>query len=154
MDEPSLARAVRVLAVVAWIGGVYLVTMVILPAVRGMANPAEMSERFKEIEGRFGRHAKFATLLAGASGFYMLHLLDGWGRYASLEFWWVHAMTLIWLLFTLALFVLEPFFLRSRLKRRALEAPDQTFARIARFHYILLAASLITIFGAVIGAHG
>jgi hypothetical protein len=84
----------------------------------------------------------------------MLHLLDGWGRYASLEFWWVHAMTLIWLLFTLALFVLEPFVLRSRLKPRASEAPDQTLARIARFHYILLAASLLTIFGAVIGAHG
>ncbi|HIJ46077.1 MAG TPA: hypothetical protein HPP50_07985, partial [Rhodospirillaceae bacterium] len=57
VDELSLARALHVLAVVVWIGGVYLVTMVILPAVRGMANPAEMSERFKEIEGRFGRHA-------------------------------------------------------------------------------------------------
>ncbi len=154
MDELSLARAVHVLAVVAWIGGVYLVTMVILPAVRNMANPAEMSARFKEIEGRFGGHARVATILAGASGFYMLYLLDGWDRYQSLEFWWVHAMTLIWLLFTLALFVLEPFLLRRRLERRALEAPDQTFARIAHFHYILLAASLITIFGAVIGTHG
>jgi uncharacterized membrane protein len=154
VDELSLARAVHVLAVVVWIGGVYLVTMVILPAVRNMANPAEMSARFKEIECRFGGHARVATFLAGASGFYMLYLLDGWDRYESMEFWWIHAMTLIWLQFTLALFILEPFLLRRRLERRAQEAPDQTFARIARFHYILLAASLITIFGAVVGTHG
>ena len=34
MDELTLARAIHVIAVVAWIGGVYLVTMVILPAGR------------------------------------------------------------------------------------------------------------------------
>ncbi len=154
MDELAVARAVHVLAVVAWIGGVYLVTLVVLPAVRGLASPGEMIARFEDIESRFAGHAKVTTLLAGASGFYMLHLLDGWGRYAALEFWWVHAMTLIWLLFTLVLFVLEPWFLHAWFKRRAAQAPEQTFARVARLHQILLAASLITVAGAVIGVHG
>ena len=123
MDELTLARAVHVLAVVGWIGGVYLVTLVVLPAVRGLASPAERVTRFEDIETRFGGHAKFLTLLAGASGFYILYLLDGWDRYASLEFWWIHAMTLIWLLFTLVLFVLEPWFLHAWFKRRAAAAP-------------------------------
>ncbi len=154
MDELTLARAVHILAVTGWIGGVYLVTLVVLPAVRGIGEPADRAARFEEIEGRFGPQAKILTLLAGASGFYMLHLLDGWGRYLSLDFWWVHAMTLIWVLFTLVLFVFEPWFLHAWFRRCAARAPDKTFAWVARFHLILLTASAITIAGAVIGAHG
>jgi hypothetical protein len=41
----------------------------------------------------------------------MVHGLDAWGRYLDLSFWWVHLMTLVWLIFTLVLFVLEPLFL-------------------------------------------
>ncbi len=151
MDELTMARALHVLAVVGWIGGVYLVTLVVLPAIRGEAGQVE---RFEEIESHFGLHAKILTLLAGASGFYMLYLLDAWGRYASLEFWWVHAMTLIWALFSLVLFVLEPWFLHAWFKQCTERDPDETFAWVTRFHQILLAASLITIAGAVIGVHG
>ncbi len=154
MDEFALARAIHVVAVVAWIGGVYLVTMVVLPAVRASASPSEMLSYFEEIESRFGRQARIITLIAGASGFYMLYLLDGWSRYASLAYWWVHAMTAIWALFTLVLFVLEPLFLHAWFTRRMAEAPERTLTLVTQFHRILLVASLITVFGAVIGVHG
>ena len=153
MDDLTIARALHVIAVIAWIGGVYLVTYVVLPGIREMDEAIEKITRFEEIEGRFGLHAKFMTLLAGGSGFYMLYKMDAWDRYASLEYWWVHAMTAIWALFTLVLFVLEPLFLHAWFARRAQEAPAEAFAMVTRFHQILLNASLITVFGAVLGAH-
>jgi uncharacterized membrane protein len=41
MDDVTLARAIHVLAVVLWIGGVALVTTVLLPAVRRFKSPEE-----------------------------------------------------------------------------------------------------------------
>jgi uncharacterized membrane protein len=46
----TLARAIHVVFVVAWIGGIYLVTMVILPAVRGLAEPEDRIKYFQDIE--------------------------------------------------------------------------------------------------------
>ncbi len=153
MDELTLARAVHVIAIVAWIGGVYFVTMIVLPAVRGFAQPEDRIKTFGAIEGRFSWHARVITLVAGGSGFYMMYLLDAWDRYASLAYWWVHAMTLIWALFTLVLFILEPLFLHAWFIRRARQTPEQAFGLVTRFHQILLAASLLTVFGVVMGAH-
>jgi uncharacterized membrane protein len=154
MDDFTIARGLHVVSVIAWIGGVYLVTFVVLPAVRGMEEALDQIRSFEEIEGRFGLHAKIMTLVAGGSGFYMLYKMDAWTRYTNIEFWWLHAMTAIWALFTLVLFVLEPLFLHAWFDKRAQEAPAETFALVARFHLILLVASLITAFGAVIGVHG
>jgi uncharacterized membrane protein len=154
MDDLAIARALHVISVVAWIGGVYLVTYVVLPSVRSMDEALDQIRSFDEIESRFGLHAKALTLIAGTSGFYMLYKMDAWDRYANLEFWWLHAMTAIWGLFTLVLFVLEPLFLHAWFDKRAQEAPAETFAMVARFHQILLIASLITVFGAVAGVHG
>jgi uncharacterized membrane protein len=50
VDELTLARAIHVVSVVAWIGGVYLVTMVILPAVRGLAKPEDRIKYFEDLE--------------------------------------------------------------------------------------------------------
>ena len=69
-------------------------------------------------------------------------------------FWWLHAMTLIWLLFTLMLFVLEPLVLHQWFIARAAETLEQTFTRIRRMHWVLMTLSLITIAGAVAGSHG
>jgi uncharacterized membrane protein len=154
MDDLAIARAIHVISVIAWIGGVYLVTFVVLPSVRVMDEALDQIRSFDEIESRFGGHAKIMTLIAGGSGFYMLYKMDAWSRYTSLDYWWIHAMTAIWVLFTVVLFVLEPLFLHAWFDKRAQEAPVETFAMVARFHQILLVASLITVFGAVLGVHG
>ncbi|HKW54806.1 MAG TPA: hypothetical protein VJO12_14030 [Stellaceae bacterium] len=39
-------------------------------------------------------------------------------------------------------------------ERRAEVAAEANFARLARLHWVLLAASLVTVFGAVAGSHG
>ena len=154
MDDVTLARALHVLVVVLWIGGVALVTTVLLPAVRDLHAPAERSVFFETIERRFGNQARMTTALAGLSGVYMLVRLDLWDRFLSLEYWWMHAMVAVWLLFTVMLFVAEPLFLDRWLLARAKTRPELTFTIVERLHWILLVFSLITLIGAVLGSHG
>lgn len=154
MHDLIAARVLHVLGVVLWIGGVAMVTTVLLPAVREFRAARERVEFFERIEHRFAWQARFTTLLTGLSGFYMLHAMDAWWRYADPGFWWLHLMTLVWLLFTLMLFVLEPLILRRWLARAARSAPERSFAFIARMHRLLLALSLLAVAGAVAGSHG
>ena len=106
-----LARALHVLCVVLWIGGVAFVTTVLIPAIRRMPAEDERLELFDLLESRFALQARVTTFLAGASGLYMLHFMEAWSRYLDPSFWWIHLMTLVWFVFTVVLFVLEPLFL-------------------------------------------
>jgi len=154
MDDVAIARALHVLFVVIWIGGVAMVTMVVLPAVRrGDIGPNRL-QAFEAIERRFGWHARSATVIVGLTGFYMTDRLDLWGRFRSGEFWWMHAMVGVWLLFTLILFVAEPLILHKWFLARAIASPEAAFALLQRAHWLLLALSLITILGAVAGSQG
>ena len=84
----------------------------------------------------------------------MLDYMQAWERYQQIQFWWIHLMTLIWLVFTLVLFVLEPLILRRRFKTMATENSDRAFTLLLRMHRVLLALSLITVFGTVADVHG
>jgi uncharacterized membrane protein len=152
MDDVIFARTIHVLAIVLWIGGVALVTTVLLPAVRRFKSPAERVGFFESVESRFAGQARVTTVLAGASGLYMVYRLDLWDRFTSARFWWMHAMVGVWLVFSLMLFVAEPLFLHRWLLARAEIAPESTFRLIHWLHWALLSASLVTIFGAVAGS--
>jgi uncharacterized membrane protein len=154
MESFVLARVIHVLGVVLWIGGVAMVTMSILPAVRKIEPKEEQFLLFERIESRFARHAQVLTLLTGLSGFYMLYYLDAWSRYTQLRFWWIHAMTLIWVIFSLVLFVFEPLFLHRLVREKAARDPVRTLATVHRMHWLLLLLSLITTAGATAGSHG
>ncbi len=80
-----MARVIHVIAVIMWIGGVAMVTTVIIPAVKKLKSKDEQIKTFEQIEGRFALQAKITTLLTGISGFYMLYVLDGWDRYFDLK---------------------------------------------------------------------
>ncbi len=154
MQSAALARALHVLGVVLWIGGVAFVTTVLLPAIRRMKSPDERVEFFEAVERRFAWQARVTTLLTGATGFYLAHAWDLWSRFRDPHFWWMHAMVAVWALFTVMLFVAEPLFLHRWFLERARQQPEATFARIERMHRLLLAVSLATVVGAVAGAHG
>jgi uncharacterized membrane protein len=139
---------------VLWIGGVAMVTTILLPAVRRFKSAEERITFFETIERRFAWQARGTTLLAGASGFYMVYRLNLWSRFLAIEYWWLSAMVAVWLLFTLVLFIIEPLFLDHWFEARARRAPESTFALVQRFHWILLSLSLVTIIGAVAGSHG
>jgi uncharacterized membrane protein len=149
----TVARALHVLGVVLWIGGVAMVTTVLLPAVRRLDSPRERIELFERLEIRFARQARWTTLLTGLSGFYLVYVLDVWARFAQPGFWWMHAMLLVWALFTLMLFMLEPLWLHRWWRETATRDPERAFAVIQRLHWFLLGISLLTIAGAVAGSH-
>lgn len=154
MNDVAIARALHVIGVVLWIGGVAFVATVLLPAVRQITDPEERVAFFEAIEGRFAWQARGTTLLVGATGFYITEAWDAWDRFLDPSFWWMHAMVFIWLLFTIILFIAEPLFLHRWLRRSAERQPEATFRLIERLHRVLLAASVIAALGAVAGSHG
>lgn len=119
MDYLTLARVIHVIAVILWIGGVSMVTTVLIPGIKKMKSKEEQIKTFETIEVKFALQAKITTLLTGLSGFYMLYELNAWNRYLDYRFWWIHAMTLVWIIFSLILYVLEPFFLHKIFKKYA-----------------------------------
>lgn len=126
MDGVTIARAIHVLAIVHWIGGVTMVTLVLLPGLIYNTPAAQRLGIFELIEKRFAKQARVSTLLAGASGLYMTYRLDAWDRFMDL-FWWMDAMVFVWAIFTIALFIVEPFFLHRRFRERAERDPDGMF---------------------------
>jgi uncharacterized membrane protein len=154
MDDVILARALHVLSVVIWIGGVGMATMVVLPAVRRGDLGENRFKAFQAIEHRFVWIARTAVIVVGLSGLYMVARLDLWNRFHSLSFWWMHAMVCMWLLFAFILFIGEPFILHRFFPRLARARPDFAFAILHRVHWVLLGLSLVTILGAVAGSHG
>ena len=148
------SRVIHVIAVILWIGGGSMVTTVLIPAIKRMKSKEEQIKTFEAIEGKFALQAKVTTLLTGLSGFYMLYELNAWNRYLDYRFWWIHAMTLVWIIFSLILYVLEPFILHKVFKKYANKNPEKTFVIMHKLHWVLLIISLITTAGAVAGSHG
>ena len=105
MDDVVVARALHVLSVVIWIGGVSMATTVALPAVRRGDLGENRLQAFQAIERRFAWQARTAIIVVGLTGFYMIWRLDLWDRFRTAGFWWMHAMVCVWLLFAFVLFV-------------------------------------------------
>ncbi|HUB12333.1 MAG TPA: hypothetical protein VMB34_10275 [Acetobacteraceae bacterium] len=154
MTDIALALAVHVVAVVLWIGGVGVVATVVMPEIGRSRPPAERFAAFHAVERRFAWQARVTTVVAGASGLYLTWRLDAWRWFASPDTWWMPAMLLIWLSFTLMLFVIEPLLLDRWLVRRVASDPAATFQWMQRLHHVLLGLSLLTIAGAVAGVQG
>ena len=154
MHDVIIARALHVVAVVIWIGGLSMVTTVALPALRRGALGPDPMRAFQAIERRFAWQARATVLLAGVSGLYMSWRLDLWERFRSAGFWWMHAMVCLWLLFSLMLFVVEPLVRRrQRMKPDAIR-PAAALDWLQRGHWLLLVLSIITVVGAVAGSQG
>jgi uncharacterized membrane protein len=154
VDDLITARILHVLGVVVWIGGVGMVTTVVLPISRRLEPGDKGMRLFSAVERRFAWIARAMVLVVGLTGFYMVWRFDAWSRFAFQSFWWMHAMVALWAIFAVVLFVAEPFFLHRYFETRARESPDSTLRRVQRLHWVLLLASLITIAGAVAGSHG
>jgi uncharacterized membrane protein len=152
MDDIVLARVVHVIAILFWIGGVGFVTWVLLPTLKVIEPPEERLRRFRQLEARFAWQARLWVALAGASGLWLMMRADLWSRFLDARFWWMHLMVALWAIFALMLFIVEPLHLHRRLADTT--SPDADFLRMIRLHQLLLAVSIITIFGAVGGSHG
>lgn len=153
-DSFILARALHVVGVVLWIGGVAFVTTVLIPSLKQLADPNDRLELFEMLEGRFALQAKIVTLITGLSGYFMLDYMNAWDRYSHPAFWWIHLMTFVWAIFTLVLFVLEPLVLHQWFKKQAQKDSENAFKWLHRMHKVLLTVSLVAVLAAVAGSHG
>ncbi len=154
MHDLTIARAIHILSIVIWIGGVGFVTTVLIPTIRRSAHEKQQLSIFHSIENRFSFIAKFAVLLAGLSGFYMIYILNAWDRFLKIQYFWMHAMVLLWLMFAFALFIIEPFLFKNH--GRIVKDYDSiiNLRKTEIVHWIIFALSLTTIFVSVLGAHG
>jgi len=153
LNDIELARALHVLFVVHWIGGVAFVTLVALPLARASKDAAKGWALFEAIERRFSAQVKWSIPLAGLSGLWMAWRLDLWPEFADPSFWWLDAMVLLWALFMALVFLVEPI-AHARLKAEAALNPGAVLTRLSRAHLVLLAAAITTILGAVAGSNG
>lgn len=153
IDWGIVARAIHILAIVVWIGGVWFVTTVLLPSLKGKA-PADWLREFDAIEHRFAPQARIAVLLVLLSGVYMLYEYDLWNRFSRPQYWWMDLMVAVWLLFALMLFVIEPFVFPHVIHQRAAKSPETTLMLVLWLHRVLLTLSFVAIFAAVGGSQG
>ncbi len=153
-ESLAVARIVHLLGVILWIGGVGFVTTVLIPALRRLPDQRQRMELFEVLEGRFGNQARVVTLLTGLSGFYMLDGFNAWQRLQQGQFWWLHMMILVWGIFSLVLFVLEPLVLHRWFHRQAAKDSARSFRLLQRMHWVLLLLSLVTVAAAVGGLRG
>jgi len=58
LNEFALARVIHVLAVVLWIGGVAMITTVVIPIIRKFRSGVESVELFEAIGKKFSLQAK------------------------------------------------------------------------------------------------
>ncbi|WP_417595810.1 hypothetical protein [Parasphingorhabdus sp.] len=77
---------------------------------------------------------------------------DLWDRFLDIRFWWMLAMIIIWLLFMVMLFVVEPLFLHRRMAES--KEPGRDFLKMERLHRVLTIFAMLTVMGAVAGSHG
>jgi uncharacterized membrane protein len=153
IDDLALARALHVLFVTHWIGGVAFITLVALPLALANEDGAHGWALFEAIERRFSAQVRVSIPLAGATGLWMTWRLDLWSRFADADFWWMDAMAGLWALFMLIVFVVEPL-VHARLEAMAARSPGVALRRLTLAHVVLLTLAIVTILGAVGGAQG
>jgi hypothetical protein len=79
--------------------------------------------------------------------------LNLWSQFADPAFWWLDVMVFVWALFMALVFVVEPI-ARARVAAEAVGHPEVVLRRLSRAHVALLLAAIVTVLGAVAGAHG
>jgi uncharacterized membrane protein len=153
MSVLAIILALHVLAVVLWIGGVAMVTTIVIPAARKLATAEQRIALFSTIERRFAWQARGAVIVVGLTGADMAARLGLWSQVHSLGYWWLCAMIGVWLIFAIMLFVVEPL-MKHRFEERMRAAPERSFVVIQRMHWVVLLLSAIAIAGGVAGSHG
>jgi uncharacterized membrane protein len=153
-DDFALARAIHVLALVHWIGGLSVVTSIILPRARALPDAREAVAAFEAFERRFAQQVRISILLVGLSGFYMIMKLDGWDRFGDATFWWLDLMVALWVAFALMVYILEPLVIHRMFHDFALLQKDRAFALATVLHAVALCVSACAIVAGVLGALG
>ena len=148
IDDFILARAVHLLALVHWIGGVAMVATIVLP--RALPDVRAALAAFEAFERRFVAELRPSILLAGLSGFYMLNKMQAWERLLDPAFWWLMLMVAVWAVFALMVFVLEPLVVHRLFHNYALRDKERAFALAIWLHAVALTVAVVAIAAGVV----
>jgi uncharacterized membrane protein len=154
IDDLGVARAVHLLAIVHWIGGMAVVTTIVLPHARSFPDADAALGAFEAFERRFAQQVRISILLTGMSGIYMIWRLAAWERFRSFSFWWLDLMVALWILFALMLFVIEPLWTDRLLRFYVLRDKNRAFSVMTKLHWLALGAATLTIAAGTLGVHG
>jgi uncharacterized membrane protein len=154
VDDLAIARALHLLGVVHWIGGVAAVTTIVLPHAQRIQETNAAVAAFESFERRFAPQARISVAVTGISGIYMLWRMAAWDRFEWLSFWWLHLMVALWTLFALMLFVFEPLGIDRLFRSYALRDRERAFALTLWLHRAALVIASLTIAAGILGAHG
>lgn len=155
-DVPAVARAIHVLVVTLWIGGIFFVTFILHPAIIRYAPPGGRLKLFKAMHSPFGQWIRWWIILVGVTGLYLVYAMDMWSRFLDPHSWYLHAMVLVWAFEAFMRFLYGPLYMHRRNDRwseSADRSEDAFNGMVGRQRFIGL-VSLPTIFAAVLGAHG
>ena len=107
---------------------------------------------------RFAPKAKIYNLIVGTTGFVMVYLTDWHRFYLTRKGAPLLLMTIIWLLWFIMLFGLEPLVVKKMLDRMSRKGEkmeiETIFSRMNRMHWVLLTLSLAASAAGIIFAHG
>ncbi len=145
--------AIHVLSVLIWIGGVAFVTMIVFPMIMRMENSLEKVLFFQGIEHRFAKIAKLCVVIAGLTGFGLLHLT---GETSLLLTWKGVGPTLmlfVWVFYVLVL-LFEGKLFKVIFKGEAQQDTSKIFFRLTVFHWVVLGLSLLAVVVGVWAGHG
>jgi uncharacterized membrane protein len=154
LDDFALARAIHILALVHWIGGLSAVTTIILPRARALPDAKDAVAAFEAFERRFAQQVRVSIFLVGLSGFYMIVKLDAWNQFGRVSFWWLDLMVAVWVLFALMVYILEPLLIHRLFHDFALRDKHRAFALATRLHAVALCVSAFAVAAGVLGAIG
>ncbi len=140
----KIALVIHLLSIVTWMGGVAFVTMIVFPMILRTDNSLEQVLMFQGVEHRFVKIAKVLVIIAGASGLYMLYSkgFSFLSTFSSIAVWF---MMIIWTVFTILLFYLEPILMKKIFPEDKKFDARQIFLRLQAYHWIVLTMSFTVI---------
>lgn len=149
---------IHVLAVILWIGGLAFVTILIFPSLYKMQEALQKVLFFQRIEHRFAPLARIYSATVGITGIVML-VHTGWYKLLfTREGLFLTIMFLIWVMWIVMLFGLEPLVIKRMLARMAKSGEkmeiDSVFKRMNVMQWVLLFVSMVAAACGIMFAHG
>ncbi|MCC7203013.1 MAG: hypothetical protein IT393_10180 [Nitrospirae bacterium] len=153
----TLIHIIHLLTVIIWIGGLSFITIIVIPMLIKWDAPLQKALTFQSIEHKFAPIARVYNLITGATGFIMVYL-TGWHKlYFTAKGLPLLIMTVIWLIWFVMLFGLEPLIVKKMLDNMAKNGVkmeiEAVFARMNLMHWVLLTASLVASIAGIVFAH-
>ncbi len=149
---------IHLITVIIWIGGLSFITIIVIPMLIKWDDPLQKVLTFQRIEHKFAPVARIYNIITGATGFVMVYL-TGWHKiYFTSKGLPLLIMTLIWLVWFVMLFGLEPLIVKKMLDRMAKSGVkmeiEAVFSRMNKMHWVLLTLSLFASLAGIMFAHG